>query len=125
MGANGDRPLILGTVGTDHHPYDRFVQWLASWAAANPGARVVVQSGSSTPVDGVECHPLVPVHELDLLINEARVVVTHAGPSTLLQIRRSGRLPIVAPRRPELGEWDAVGEMCGGGREEVSAVERP
>src|SRR5918993_5733368 len=29
--------LLLVTVGTDHHPFDRLVRWAAAWLAAHPG----------------------------------------------------------------------------------------
>ncbi len=98
-------PLVFGTVGTDHHPYDRLVRWMASWAEQRGSvARVVVQTGTTDPVPGIECIPFTTVGGLGELIGEARLVVSHGGPSTILEARRAGHLPIVAPRRPELGE---------------------
>lgn len=94
--------LVLVTVGTDHHPFDRLVRWAASWR--RPDVDVLVQSGTSTPVDGLDCRPFLTVDELDDAVARAAAVVCHGGPGTIMQARHAGRLPIVVPRRPELGE---------------------
>ncbi len=41
------RPLVLVSVGTDFHPFDRLVAAVDRWAAQHPEARVVVQHGRS------------------------------------------------------------------------------
>jgi UDP-N-acetylglucosamine transferase subunit ALG13 len=46
-------PLLLVTVGTDHHPFDRLVRWADAWLAGHPGAlRCLMQTGTSTPPAG-------------------------------------------------------------------------
>jgi hypothetical protein len=42
-------PLVLISVGTDHHPFDRLVTWADGWLATRPegSVRCVVQSGTS------------------------------------------------------------------------------
>lgn len=102
-GAGAAPPLVLVTVGTDHHPFDRVVRWVASWPGQER-VRLVVQSGTSATVPGLDCRPQLPAGELDRLVAEAAVVVCHGGPGSVLQARAAGRLPIVVPRRPELGE---------------------
>jgi len=45
-------PLVLVTVGTDHHPFDRLVGWIDRWAP--PGrVRLVVQYGTAVPPRGL------------------------------------------------------------------------
>ena len=41
------RPFVFVTVGTDHHPFDRLVQWVDVWAAAHPEIEVVIQYGEA------------------------------------------------------------------------------
>ena len=97
-----DRPLVVVTVGTDHHPFDRLLRWTAAWSRGD--VDVLVQSGASTPVDGLDCRPFLDVDELDAAVGRAAAVVCHGGPGTIMQARQAGRLPIVVPRRPDLGE---------------------
>lgn len=92
------------SVGTDVHPFDRLVDWSARWASEHPEHKVVIQRGTSSPPQGVESHDLIPHHELRALFRSSTVVVSHGGPSTLMDARMAGRLPIVVPRDPALGE---------------------
>jgi UDP-N-acetylglucosamine transferase subunit ALG13 len=74
--------LVLVTVGTDHHPFDRLVGWVDDWYAARAGRglRVVVQHGSSAPPAHAEGHPYLARGRLGRLLGEASVVVCHGGP---------------------------------------------
>jgi len=96
--------LVLVVVGTDHHPFDRVVDWADDWAATHPDARVLVQYGTSRPPTTAEGHDLLPVDELTTLMSEATVVVCHGGPGTIMGAREAGHVPIVVPRRSDLGE---------------------
>jgi UDP-N-acetylglucosamine transferase subunit ALG13 len=98
-------PLVLLVVGTDHHPFDRVVGWVDAWAERHRGeARVVIQYGTSSPPVHAEGRDLLPVDELDALMGEAAAVVCHGGPGTIMGAREAGVVPIVVPRRSELGE---------------------
>jgi UDP-N-acetylglucosamine transferase subunit ALG13 len=93
-------PLLLVLLGTDIHPFDRLVTWVQRWLADSGAAapRCFVQYGSSAA-------PESPAHdELQRLVGEASVVVCHGGPATIAECRQAGRLPIVVPRDPALGE---------------------
>jgi UDP-N-acetylglucosamine transferase subunit ALG13 len=98
--------LVLVTVGTDHHPFDRLVGWVDDWYAARAGRglRVVVQHGSSAPPAHAEGHPYLARGRLGRLLGEASVVVCHGGPSTIMEARSARKLPVVVPRDPDLGE---------------------
>jgi len=96
--------LVLVVVGTDHHPFDRVVGWADEWAVSHPGRRVVVQYGTSRPPTTAEGHDLLPFGDLTALMSEATVVVCHGGPGTIMGAREAGHVPIVVPRRSDLGE---------------------
>lgn len=101
-----DRPLVLVTVGTDHHPFDRLMRWTESWLD-NGGAeraRCIAQSGPATPPRGADAQPYLPYHTLQSLLEQADAVVTHGGPGTIMECRSRGVVPIVVPRRASLGE---------------------
>jgi UDP-N-acetylglucosamine transferase subunit ALG13 len=91
-------------VGTDHHPFDRLVRWIDRWAGLHPGAEVMVQRGTSAPTEHCASTELLAHGELCERFAMAVVVVTHGGPSTVMDARMGGRLPIVVPRDPALGE---------------------
>lgn len=95
--------MILFTVGTHEQPFDRLVA--AAAIAARGGERVVVQRGTSR-VDppGCEVHDHLDRERFSELLASARIVVSHAGPSTLDRVLARGRLPIVVPRDPACGE---------------------
>ena len=96
--------LVLVVVGTDHHPFDRVVGWADEWAASHAGVRVLVQYGTSRPPTTAEGHDLLPVGDLTALMSEAAAVVCHGGPGTIMGAREAGHVPIVVPRRSDLGE---------------------
>ena len=91
-------------VGTDHHPFDRAVGWADEWAASHPDLRVLVQYGTSRPPTTADGHDLLLVGDLMALMSEATAVVCHGGPGTIMAAREAGHVPIVVPRRSDLGE---------------------
>ena len=96
---------VLVVVGTDHHRFDRLVDWLDDWAEqqAEP-TRVVFQHGSARSPRHGEGHVLLPHDQLQELMRSASVLVVHGGPATICEAWRHGRLPVVVPRDPALGE---------------------
>jgi UDP-N-acetylglucosamine transferase subunit ALG13 len=100
------RPLVVVAVGTDHHPFDRLVGWVDRWLARGGADRVecVVQHGTAAAPRWGTGVAYLDHNELRGLFARAAVVVCHAGPATVVECRRLGRVPIVVPRRPEYGE---------------------
>jgi UDP-N-acetylglucosamine transferase subunit ALG13 len=84
---DGAAPLLLVTVGTDHHPFDRLVRWAGAWLDGHPGRlRCLMQTGTSAPPPG------------------AADWRAYLGPGTILGARHTGAVPIVVPRQHRLGE---------------------
>ena len=100
------RPLAgVVTVGTDHHRFDRLMDWLERWDAGHPGAvRWIVQHGASRPMTGAEGFDMKPRAELLELLRAADVVVTQGGPGGIMDSRACGVIPIVVPRLARLDE---------------------
>ena len=100
------RPLLLVTVGTDHHPFDRLVRWADAWLAKGGAAmRCLMQTGTSAPPTGpADWHAYLEFEALQTAMMEAAAVVCHGGPGTILGARHMGAVPIVVPRRHRLGE---------------------
>ena len=100
----GGPPLLLVTVGTDHHPFARLLDWVGRWSAAHPTWQIEVQHGASPSPGYGRCFAYCGHDELQLLLASADVVVTHGGPATITQARGAGHVPVVVPRQPALGE---------------------
>jgi UDP-N-acetylglucosamine transferase subunit ALG13 len=101
-----DRPLVFVTVGTDHHPYDRLMNWTDEWLEAGGAERahVFVQYGTSAPPKIAYARDYLPHPQMQAAIAKATAVVCHGGPSTIMEMRYKGLVPIVAPRNSALGE---------------------
>ena len=95
---------VVVSVGTDHHPFDRLIQWIDQWAAFHPELTVFAQRGTAEAPSVVTSTEIVAHGQLLRLFTEASVVVSHGGPSTVMDARASGHLPIVVPRDPKRGE---------------------
>jgi UDP-N-acetylglucosamine transferase subunit ALG13 len=98
-------PLVLAVVGTDHHPFDRLVDWMTEWLRSVPGpVECLIQHGTAAPPEVGGGIPYLDHPQLVELMGRAVAVVTHGGPATIVDCRRLGRLPIAVPRRKQFGE---------------------
>ena len=118
-------PLVVVTVGTDHHPFTRLVTWFDHWMARQ-GERVnaVVQHGTAAPPRFGRAVAYLDHSEFLGLAASAQIVVCHGGPATIAECRRLGHVPIVVPRRPELGEHVDDHQLRFGGRLATKALAR-
>ncbi len=103
------RPLetakIFVTVGTDHHPFDRMVDWFDSWLATRDPAQLATLVQRGTSREGLATSvEYLGFEDLQKEIKSADIVVTHGGPGSIIECRRWGKLPIVVPRDPARGE---------------------
>jgi UDP-N-acetylglucosamine transferase subunit ALG13 len=96
-------PLVLVTVGTDHHPFDRLIGWIDRW---HPPARVrvVVQYGTAVPPRDADGRAFLTPDDFAALVVAADAVVCSGGPGAIMEARAAGLRPIVVPRRSSLGE---------------------
>lgn len=98
--------MILATVGTHEDPFNRLLQALDD--LVDSGAiqeAVICQSGYCTiEAKHVECHKQLPFDALQDLMAEARIIITHGGPASIMQALAHGVIPIVVPRQAEHGE---------------------
>jgi UDP-N-acetylglucosamine transferase subunit ALG13 len=94
--------VIFCTVGTHEQQQDRLLRALD----ALPGAEEIrAQTGWCTYVPTrVKAHKLMAFDELQAQMREARIVVTHGGPASIMQALSHGKIPIVVPRQSAFGE---------------------
>lgn len=93
--------MIFVTVGTHHQAFDRLLIGLGAFDPAD----LVVQYGPGAPPPGVaRAEAYMPFDEMLRCFAAAEGVVTHAGVGSILCARREGHVPLVVPRRHDLGE---------------------
>ncbi len=98
--------MIFVTVGTHEQPFDRLVRCVDGLKGDGViTEKVVIQTGYST-FEPKHCtwRPLYPYREMEEKVEEARIVITHGGPSSFLMPLRMGKIPIVVPRQLRFGE---------------------
>ncbi len=95
--------VVYRSEPTNTHSTDSFGGWIVS-PSSHPEVDVFMQFGTAEPPSSGAGAPLVSHAELLDMIVDRDVVVTHGGPSTVMDVRSSGRVPIVVARDPAFGE---------------------
>jgi UDP-N-acetylglucosamine transferase subunit ALG13 len=98
------RHSVLALVGTDHHAFERLVDWLDDWAERRGDVDLVVQHGSTRAPRFATAHAFLDHTTMRGLVEAADVVVCHGGPATISELRAAGHQPVVVPRDPALDE---------------------
>lgn len=98
--------MIFVTVGTHEQPFDRLIQCVDALKAS--GAiedDVFIQTGY-TDYEPKSCRwsKLLPYSDMEEYVRNARIVITHGGPSSFIMPLQMGKTPIVVPRQEKFGE---------------------
>jgi UDP-N-acetylglucosamine transferase subunit ALG13 len=99
-------PLVLVTVGTDHHPFDRLIGWVNDWLGEHPAAAgaFFVQSGSARVEPACAGARFLDALALDQVLSAADMVICHGGPGSIADAWERGLVPITVPRQRRFGE---------------------
>lgn len=96
--------MIFVTVGTHEQQFNRLVEYMDLWAKDHK-EKVVIQTGYSTyEPKYCEWSKLFPYDEMVNMVNKARIVITHGGPSSFIMPLQIGKIPIVVPRQKKFDE---------------------
>lgn len=96
--------MIFVTVGTHEQPFNRLVEYMDKWAADHD-EEVIIQTGFSTyEPKNCEWSKLYPYAKMVELVEKARIVITHGGPSSFIMPLQIGKVPIVVPRKKDFDE---------------------
>jgi len=98
--------MIFVTVGTHEQPFNRLVECVDNLKRDGViTEEVVIQTGYST-YEPKYCtwQKLYPYQQMLKFVEEARIVITHGGPSSFIMPLQIGKTPIVVPRKHEFGE---------------------
>lgn len=92
--------MIFVTVGTHQQPFERLLRGLEGVE----GDFVVQFGHGRPPVNASRAEAFMPFDAMLAAFAEAEKVITHAGVGSILCATQQGHVPIVVPRRRELGE---------------------
>ena len=98
--------MIFVTVGTHEQPFNRLIEYVDNLKGGSIiDEEVVMQIGFST-YEPKYCtwQKLFPYRRMIEYVNEARIVITHGGPSSFIMPLQVGKTPIVVPRQKQFNE---------------------
>ena len=108
--------MIFVTVG-GQLPFDRLVMLVDEWVAKSGRTDVFAQVGAAerTP-EHVSFERFLSPDEFARALNEAAVIVAHAGMGTIIKALELGKPIVVFPRREALGEQRNDHQLATAGR---------
>lgn len=98
--------MIFVTVGTHEQSFNRLIECVDSLKRDGLiTEEVIMQTGYST-YEPKYCkwQKLYPYQQMQKIVADARIVITHGGPSSFIMPLQIGKTPIVVPRRHEFNE---------------------
>ena len=96
--------MIFVTIGTHEQSFNRLVEYMDKWAEKHD-EKVIIQTGYSTcEPEHCEWKRSYPYQKILQMVSEARIVITHGGPSSFIIPLQSGNIPIVVPRKKQFHE---------------------
>ena len=98
--------MIFVTVGTHEQQFDRLLREIDMLKERGMiSEEVVMQTGfSNYEPQFCQWSKLLPYNEMERLVREARIVVTHGGPSSFIMPLQHGKVPVVVPRQKQYDE---------------------
>lgn len=108
--------MLFVTVGTHEQQFNRLVRFIDELKHNGVITEdVIMQTGYST-YEPKHCtwSKLVPYNDMLRYVAEARIVITHGGPSSFVMPLQLGKIPIVVPRKKDFDEHvnDHQVEFC-------------
>ena len=96
--------MIFVIVGTHEQPFNRLVEYMDKWSEKKD-EEVIIQTGFSSyePKYSI-CKKIYGFSIMKELVENARIVITHGGPSSFIMPLQIGKIPIVVPRKKEFNE---------------------
>lgn len=96
--------MIFVTVGTHEQPFNRLVEYMDHWQKSH-NEKVVMQIGYSTYIPNyAEWKKFFPYDQMQKWVENARIIITHGGPSSFIMPLQVKKTPIVAPRIQKYNE---------------------
>ena len=98
--------MIFVTVGTHEQPFDRLIKAVDELKKSGViTEEVIIQTGYSEYIpQACKWEKLFSYQEMQSNVKDARIVITHGGPSSFIMPLQMGKTPIVVPRKKEYNE---------------------
>jgi len=98
--------MIFVTVGTHEQQFDRLLKEIDSLCEKGIITEQVVAQTGFSDYEPKFCtwNKLLRYPDMVKYVNEARIIITHGGPSSIIMPLQVGKIPIVVPRKLEYGE---------------------
>ena len=98
--------MIFVTVGTHEQQFNRLVAYVDGMKQRGEiQEEVVIQTGFSTyEPQSCQWAKTFPYQKMQQLVSDARIVITHGGPSSFFAPMMMGKIPVVVPRTKRLHE---------------------
>ena len=98
--------MIFVTVGTHEQQFNRLVEYMDNLKRKGKiTEEVIIQTGFSTYVPRkCKWSKLYPYQDMLKYVQDARIVITHGGPSSFIMPLQIGKIPIVVPRQKQFDE---------------------
>lgn len=98
--------MIFVTVGTHEQPFNRLIKKVDDLVAdGDIKEKVIIQTGFSTySPKRCEAHKMMSFEKMQQALKDARIVITHGGPSSFIEALQFGKVPIVVPRQEKFNE---------------------
>ncbi len=98
--------MILVLLGTQNNSFHRLLEEIEkNIDAGNITDKVVVQAGfTKYNSDKMEIFDMIPQEEMDSLIKEADLIITHGGVGSIMSAVKAGKNVIAVPRLKKYGE---------------------
>ena len=98
--------MIFVSVGTHEQPFNRLVMKIDELKKNGVIKEdVVIQIGYST-YEPMSCEwsKIYSYQDMQKYVSDARIVITHGGPSSFIMPLQVGKIPIVVPRQKKFDE---------------------
>lgn len=98
--------MIFVTVGTHEQPFDRLIKTVDELKSDGTLTEdVIIQTGYCNYVPKFCTYQkFFSYNEMIQMVEKARVVITHGGPSSFIMPLQMGKIPIVVPRQKKYNE---------------------
>lgn len=94
--------MILVTLGTQKEQFTRLLDYIEN---SNIKEEIVVQAGHTKYISNkMKIFDFIPYEKMDEYINQASVVITHAGTGSVLMPLKKGKKVIICSRLKKYGE---------------------
>ena len=98
--------MVFVTVGTHEQPFDRLIKCIDRLAEEKVvNDEFIIQTGFSRYIPKFcKYRDFFSYGDMMKLFDGARIVITHGGPSSFMEVLERNKIPIVVPRRKKFGE---------------------